>query len=204
VIFQQLGGEAERVGRSYGTVGPDFERQLVIVSDLPQTSRFHGVIALAHRGVDRIDGDEADAKILVEVLVGRDVATAALQAHFHIELAAFTDGRDVDVLVEDLDIRVGFNHAGRDHARLISAHINRFGRIAGKLERNLLEIQDDVGRVFDHTGNRLELVQHAFYFDGGYRCAFNRGQQNPAQRIAHGGSEAALKGLGPEHAVLVG
>ena len=53
------------------------------------------------------------AEIGVEVLVGRDVAAAALQAHLHVELAAFGDGGDVDVLVEDLHVAVGFDHAAR-------------------------------------------------------------------------------------------
>ena len=50
-------------------------------------------------------------EILVEILVGGNVAAAALQAHFHVELAAFADGRDVDVFVEHLHIGIGFDHA---------------------------------------------------------------------------------------------
>ena len=133
-----------------------------------------------------------------------DVAAAALQAHFHIELAAFADGGDVDVLVEHFDIGVGLDHAGGDHARLIGAQVDCLGRVARELERNLLQVQDDVGRVFNYAGDRLEFVQHAFNLDGGNGRAFDGSQQHAAQRIADGGAEAAFKRLRPEHAVLVG
>ncbi len=73
-----------------------------------------------------------------------------------------------------------------------------------ELERNLLEVQDDVGRVFDDAGDRLELVQHAFDADGGDSCAFDRREQGAAKCVADGGTEAALKGLRGELAVLVG
>ena len=174
MVLEQLGGQADSIGGQYGAVGPDFERELVVVGDLAETSSFHDVVHRAHRRVDRVDGNEAEAQIVVEILVGGDVAAAALQAHFHVELAAFADGGDVDVLVENLDVAVGFDHAGGDDAGLVGAQVERLGAVARELERNLLEIQDDVGRVFDHAGDRLELVQHAFDADRGDGGAFDR------------------------------
>ncbi len=151
-----------------------------------------------------IDGNESDAEILVEILVGGNVAAATLQAHFHIELAAFADRRDVDVFIENLDVAIGFDHAAGDHARLIGAQINRFRRVARELERNLFQVEDDVGRILDHSGDRLEFVQHAFHLDRGDRCAFDGAQQHAPQGVAHGGAEAALKRLRPKNSVLVG
>ena len=72
---------------------------------------------------------------------------------------------DVDVLVQDLHVAVGFDHAGGDDAGLVGAQIERLGTVARELEGNLLEVQDDVGRVFDDAGDGLELVQHAFDAD---------------------------------------
>ena len=193
-----------RIRRRNGTVGPHFESQLVVVGDLSETRGFDGVIALAHRRVHGIDRNESDAEILVEVLVGGNVAAAALQAHFHVELAAFADRRDVNVFVQHFDVAIGFDHAAGDHAGLIGAQVNRLRRIARKLERNLLQVEDDVGRVLDHAGDRLEFVQHAFHLHRGDGRAFDRAQQHAPQGIAHGSAEAALKGLRPEHSVLVG
>ena len=98
---------------SDGAVGPDFERELIVVGDLTETRGFDGVIALAHRRVNGIDGNETDAEIFIEILVGGNVAAAALEAHFHIELAAFADRGNVDVFVENFDVAVGFDHAAR-------------------------------------------------------------------------------------------
>ena len=84
MVFEQLGCETDRIRRSDGAIGPDFERELVVVGNLAETRGFDGVVALAHRGVDGINGNEPDAEIFVEVLIGGNVAAAALQAHFHI------------------------------------------------------------------------------------------------------------------------
>ena len=198
---------AERPSASagkYSAVGPDLEGELVVVGDLTETGGFDEVVDLADGRVDGVDRDEAEAEVGVEVLVGRDVATAALEAHLHVDLAAFGDGADVDVLVEDLDVAVGFDHAGGDDAGLVGAEVEGLGAFAVELERDLLEVQDDVGRVFNDAGDGLELVQHAFDADGGYGCAFDGGEQGAAKGVADGGTEAALKGLRGELAVLVG
>ena len=151
-----------------------------------------------------IDRNESESEIGVEVLVGRDVAAAALEAHLHVELAAFRQRGDVDVLVEDLDVAVGLDHAAGDHAGLVGAQVERLGAFARELEGNLLEVENDVGRVFDHAGDGLELVQHALNADGGDGSAFNGAEQRAAQGVADGGAEAPLKRLGAELSVGVG
>src|SRR5581483_634286 len=75
--------------------------------------------------------------------------------------------------------------------------------LAAELERHLLQVEDDIGRVFNHSGDGLKLVQHAFDFDRGDGRALDRGEQHAPQRIADGGAEAAFEGLRPEAAVLV-
>src|SRR5581483_10567717 len=119
-----------------------------------------------------------------EILVGGDVAAAALEAHFHVKLAAFGDRRDVDALVEDLDVGVGLDHAAGDNARLVGAQVDGFRTFPVELEGNLLEVQDHVGGVFDDSGDRLELVQNAFDLDGGDGRAFDGAQQHAAKRVA--------------------
>ena len=44
---------------------------------------------------------------------------------------------------------------------LVDAQVQRLGRVDVHLERNLLQVEDDVGRVLDHARDRRELVQHA-------------------------------------------
>src|ERR1700686_3558249 len=79
VVLQQLRRQADGIGWGDGTVGPDFEGELVVVGDLPETRGFYRVVALAHRGVNGVDRDETDAEVFVEIPVGGDVAAAALR-----------------------------------------------------------------------------------------------------------------------------
>jgi hypothetical protein len=46
-------------------------------------------------------------------------------------------------------------------------------------------------------------VQNAFDLDGGNGCAFDRREQRAPQRVANGGTEAALKGLSAELPVFL-
>ena len=152
----------------------------------------------------RVDRNPADAEILVEVLVGRHVAAAALHAHLHVELAALGHGRDVRVRLENLDVAVGLDVARPHLAGLVDAQRQRLGVVDVQLQRNLLQVEDDVGRVLDHAGNRRELVEHAVDLDRGDRRALNRGEQHAPQRVADRRAEAALERLGVEPAEPIG
>ena len=149
----------------------------------------------------RVDRNPADAEVLVEVLVGGHVAAAALDAQLHVELAALGDGRDVRIRLEDLDVLIDLDVARAHFAGLVDAQIQRLGVVDVAGQRNLLQVEDDVGRILDDARNRRELVQHAVDLDRRDRRAFNRGQQHAAQRVADGRAEAALEGLGVEAAV---
>jgi len=46
-----------------------------------------------------------------------------------------------------------------------------------ELERNLLEVENDVGHILDNAGHRRELVIRTFDLDGGYRRARDGGQE---------------------------
>ncbi len=102
----------------------------------------------------RVNRDPADAEILVEVLVGRDVAAAALDPHLHHQFAAVGDRRDVGIRLENFDIRVGLDVTRPHFTRLGDVQIQRLHRIAVHLQGHLLDVQDDVGRVFDDAGDR--------------------------------------------------
>ncbi len=201
MILQQLRGQADGVGGQHRAVGPHFQRQLVVVGDLAQTSSFDHVVDTAHRRVDRVDRNEAQTEVGIKVLVGRDIATPTLQAHLHVQAAAFRHRGDVHILVQNLNVTVGFDHAAGHDARLVSAQVQRLGTLTGELEGNLLQVQDDVGCVFDNSRDGLELVQYVFDADGRHCSALDGTQQGATQRVADGGAKAPLKRLGAELAV---
>ena len=87
---------------------------------------------------------------------------------------------------------------------LVGAQVKRLRTVAVELERDLLQVQDDVGRILNHSGNGLKLVQHIFNANCGHGFAFNRAQQRTPQSIADRRAETPLKGLRAELAKGVG
>src|SRR6185295_19356300 len=143
----------------------------------------------------RIDRDVSDTQAFVKISIGGNVAAAVLDAHFNLKASAFAHGSDVDFLVQDLEIGVVFDVRGGVDAGLCPLQVNRLWFFAVQLQWNLLQVQYDVGGIFDHTWDGRKFVQHTFDFHRSERSALNGREQNAAERIADGGAEAAFKGL---------
>ena len=107
-------------------------------------------------------------------------------------------GSRISTSVIDLDV------LGAHDARLVDAQVQRLRVVDVQLQRNLLQVEDDVGRVLDHAGNRRELVQHAVDLHRGDRRALDRREQHAAQRVADRRAEAALERLRVEPAEPIG
>ena len=106
--------------------------------------------------------------------------------------------------VEDLDVRILFEVGGRDDARPLLLEVEGLGTGAVELERDLLEVEDDVGHVLDHALERRELVEHALDADGGDGRSLDRGEQDAPQRVTDRRAEAALERLSGEPPVVRG
>ena len=74
--------------------------------------------------------------------------------------------------------------------------VRRFGPSPWYLDGDVLDVEDDVGHVLAHAGDRRELVQHAVDVNRRDRRALQGRQQNAAQRVAERHAEAALQRLG--------
>jgi hypothetical protein len=85
---------------------PDLQRQSLIIDALADARGFDPVIGLEDGRVGRIEGDVIDTQGLVEILVGRDIAAAVADDHLDLEPAVRVEGGDMNVLLQDLDIRV--------------------------------------------------------------------------------------------------
>ena len=86
----------------------------------------------------------------------------------------------------------------RDVAGAGLAQRHALRALALHLERDRLDVEDDVGHVLAHARDRRELVQHAVDLDRGDRGALQRRQQHAAQRVAERHAEAALERLGDD------
>ena len=75
--------------------------------------------------------------------------------------------------------------------------------LAMHLEANFLEVQDDIGHIFEDPGNGRKLVQNAINFDTGDGRALERRKEDPPQGIAQSDAEAPFQRFTLEFAVGV-
>src|SRR4029453_9229768 len=109
------------------------------------------------------------------------------------DAAAAVERGKVQVLVEDLDVGRELDVTGLDVGRTPDVEAQGDGLVPGAGEHDVLEVEDDVGDVFDHTGDGVELVQRvveAHLGDGG---AGDGRQQRAPQRVAEGVAEAGIE-----------
>ena len=206
VLLEQHGGQRDRVVRAHGAVRPHLEDQALVVRRASHSSRLDTVIDAPHRRVDGVDRDPADPQGLVEVLVGAHITTGLLHQSLQLEAAFLVESGDQTVLATagDLHLRVGDELISGDDLRPRDVEADDLRLVTMELKRNLLQIQEDVGDVFDHAGDRRELVKHTFDVQGRDGRSFDRRQQTATQSVAHGRREAALEGLCRELTVGLG
>ena len=101
--------------------------------------------------MDGIDRNVADAQVFVEVPVSGNVAASVLYAHFDLKRAAFTDCADVDTLVQKLDIGIMLDVGGGVNARMSALQVNRLPLFAVQFQRDLFQIENDVGGILNDT-----------------------------------------------------
>ena len=201
MIGQDLGAQGNSVPGGDGPIGEDLQGQLVVVGHVTHAGVLHGVIDLVDRSVNGVDGDQADDGLGRLVAVAGHITSAVIEGQLHLELGIVHQGGDVLLGIEDLNVRVALDIAGSDLTG--GGNIDGHGLLAFavQLGDDALNIQDDLGHIFLHTGNGGKLMLDAIDLDGGGSGAGQRGKQNAAQRITEGSAVAALQGLNHELAV---
>src|SRR5262249_27680338 len=157
-----------------------------------------------HGGEARIDRNDADLALLAGVLVGGAIAAAVLDRHLDHERHVVGQGGDDVLGVDDLHRLVGDDVGCLDDAALVPIDANGARRVEGVFDHQAFDVQDDVGNVLDDTGDGADFVLHALDLDAGDGTAFEGGQQDAANAVAHGDAKAALERLDSELAVGVG
>src|SRR5690606_23898355 len=188
--------------RRHGAIGPDLKNKTVVVRGLTDTRVLDGVANAVHRAEDRVDRDRADLLIVLHVFLGGDVPTALANLHLTEEANVFGQRADLEFGVGDLDVVVAFNLLGEHFPLLVDVKAQRRRSIGVQLDAQLLDVQNDLGDVFQHTLDRGKLVDHAINAHPRDRRAFQRRQQNATKAIANRRAKTLLEGLDNEAAVL--
>src|SRR5690242_13316386 len=95
--------------------------------------------------MDRVDRDVTERKILVEIAIRGDVATAAFQTNLAANRTPSPDGADVNGRTENLAVRTGFEARRRPSAACLLVDGRLFRLLACQLEGNLFKIKDAAG-----------------------------------------------------------
>ena len=123
--------------------------------------------------MDGVDGNVADVQVLVEVAIRRDVASAGLDAHLHLQATLLTQGGDVYVRIQNLHVGVGLDITCLDLPRALRTDIDGLRMIDGDLHRNLLQVQDDIRGILRDSLDGGELVQHTLDLHCGDGSSFD-------------------------------
>src|SRR6266403_5375030 len=196
LILQDSAGAANRLFRVDGAVGFDIENELVQVGALLDARALDVVRDLAHRAERGVQLQTADgARLFFEghALRRRAIPTAALDFQRHRQFAGFRQIRDHEIRIQNLDIVVAGNIAGRHRARalLVQAHLRDVAGVHADGHR--FEVQQNVDDILLDTLDGSVLVEHTFDFDFSDGGARQRGQQYAAQGIAQRVTEAEFE-----------
>ena len=203
MVAEDLGAQGHRIAGSDGSVGPDLQRQLIVVAGSAHTGALHSVVDLVHGGIDTVDGDHADdAGSRRLVLVGGDIAAAVAQGDLHAQSGAHIQRCNVQLGIQDLHLAVSLDIASRDLAG--SGRLDKHGLdgVAVQLRQQIFHVQNDLRHVLLHTGDGGELMLHTGNFDAGGCSSGEAGEQDAPQRIAQGRSVSALQGF--DHIFSIG
>ena len=73
-----------------------------------------------------------------------------------------------------------------------------YGLVIFRRNRELLDVQDNLGDILGDSGNSAELMQNTVDTNAGNSGAGNGGQQGATEGVTHGVAKARLKGLDGE------
>ena len=106
------------------------------------------------------------------------------------------EGRDVLLGIDELELGRNEEVCAGNLARAIDRD-SRSALVRGtkRAEHETLHVQDDVGDILDHVGNRGELVLGAIDLDGLDGCTLERGKQHAAQGVTQRVAIPALQRL---------
>ncbi len=123
--------------------------------------------------------------------LGRDVPDAVLHAHLHDQLAARTEGGDVQLGIHDLGAHRDVEVAGGDGTGTLLAEREGDRVVVVELHDELLEVEDDLHHVFGDALDGRELVEHVLYVDARDGGTGDRREQHAPERVAQRDAVAA-------------
>ena len=184
MVAQNTGSQRDRVPGVDGPVGPDLQRQLVIVGGVTHTGVLHRVVDLAHRRIDGVHRNHPNDRLGRLVLFRGHIAPAVGERQFHRQGGVGAQSGNIQIWVQNLHVSIRLNVPGRYHTGTRRFNMDGLDAFTVQLGDDPLHIQDDLGDILLHAGDSGKLMLDAGDLNGGHRGARQRGQQDAAQRVA--------------------
>src|SRR6266436_691946 len=150
-----------------------------------------------------VQQDRVDGQRLGLALLGRHVAAAALDAHFHLKHAGLVERGERHVGREDLDVGVLLKVARRDRACPLRLQPEDLRAVDVQHEDHLPEAHHDVERVLRDPGQVRKLVEDMLDLAPRRRGPVDGRQEGPAVGDADREGEPGLEGLHDQLAVAL-
>lgn len=185
-------------------VGPDLQRETVIVGDLTDAHIVHRVVDLHHRRVNGIDGDLPDnsARILL-VAVGLHIAPALVEGNAHKEAAVLAEACDMQVRVEDFNVGIGFDIRRRNFLFAGRLDVDDFGAVAVQFSDESFDIQNNFCDVLLDAGIVENSCETPSILDRLHRNARQGRQHNAPKGIPKGDAVTSFQRLHCELTILL-
>ena len=160
--------EAYRLVGCQSAVGCDIQRQLVEVCLLTDTSVLNRDVDSLYRSVNRVNRDDSDLGILVLVLVSADISSSLGDRKLNEQLRLLAgESGDNQIGIHDVNILICLDIAGVYNAFSLILDVCGLGLVGltGVLDRQALDVHDDIRNIFFYTRNRAELMLNTIDFD---------------------------------------
>ena len=125
-----------------------------------------------------IDGNDADFAFFACVFVGGVVTATVFHGHLDHQWHIVRHRRDVVLGIENLNRFVVLEVRTVDDALLVAVDADRFRLVRQVFHDERLDVQNDVGDIFHHAGDRRDFVLDALDFHAGHRRTFEARQEN--------------------------
>src|SRR5574337_1824136 len=204
VIFEDLCSIRDGIPRQNAPVSPDLHGEFVVIGDLADTSVFNQEVHLPDRGEDRVYGNDVDRLSLSFVALCGNIPTPMANLQLQLELAILLQGCNVQVGVQDLNIRIRGDMRGSNLPLRELLEVQGLGVVNVQSEPQSLKVEDDIGYIFFDSRDTREFMQSPGDSNRGHRSPLNRGEEDTPKRITNGQAEPTFKGLRKKLAVCAG